>query len=564
MSAINGFRRKTLKLPCRTATFAVNATVENYRLVRLLSIDRHKTVYLLEPQAVLCVRHNFYRLPQDLLDALTRGVPGLVRVLRAGTLDGYWYTIDEYLAPLPDCSSLSGPQRRQIVAGMAAAVNAMHDLGYCHVDIKLEHFRVDARGRVALIDLDSAARFSSGSHHTAPLEYTPEYAAPELFQGQFSTASDLYALGKSLAEWAGSFPAADSSGIPALASALTAAMPQNRYNYTQVRQYLAGEPVETATGPRTYSAGQTVGVQTAYSDRQLALYLSLHYTDAVHYVQSHTRLSRGEAAPARVAKLIHYLDRSLPLFWEGRPLASTQEIAAEMSRTFPRKNPSMVELLRSGVLLEFSQIVQADEALRAMLQSAVHQPESAYWQVSRAFGGRFATEAPVVSLTALSRKLSQLDSLLDSRLQHGDPAAVAAVLRTVNKRPDRGNIDVVIQQLQALPIDQQQTNLTNVTRDKAFGFSIHTTLPQPGQYPDDVELPALFEPGALYLVSGQSFRTWKDTNREQKAARRKRNIAILKAAGWAAAAVAILALLPYILKLLLILGILWILFQILL
>ena len=195
MSEAIGIIRSTLKLPSRTQTFSVGKMFNGYRIAGVLSIYKQKTVFRLDRNAVLCVRHSGYKLPEDLLNPLMQNTRGLVRILHSGTHDGCFYTIDEALKSLPRFSSLDTDTKKRLVKEMADAVNQLHNLGYCHLDIKPEHFGLDRSGHIRMIDLDSARKYNGRLTSCATIEYSTHYAAPEVFSQRFGTASDIFSLG---------------------------------------------------------------------------------------------------------------------------------------------------------------------------------------------------------------------------------------------------------------------------------------------------------------------------------------------------------------------------------
>ena len=75
----------------------------------------------------------------------------------------------------------------------------LHDLGYVHGDLKLQHFRIKQQQAV-LIDYEQC--FHIRDVEVMPNTATPRYMAPELFHAApKSFATDLYALGIIWLEW---------------------------------------------------------------------------------------------------------------------------------------------------------------------------------------------------------------------------------------------------------------------------------------------------------------------------------------------------------------------------
>lgn len=83
----------------------------------------------------------------------------------------------------------------RILAEVASTLAALHEAAFVHGDLKPEHVRVTAQGRVYLLDLGAAVA-STHSSSGAPPVLTPAFAAPELLVGERpSPLSDLFSLG---------------------------------------------------------------------------------------------------------------------------------------------------------------------------------------------------------------------------------------------------------------------------------------------------------------------------------------------------------------------------------
>lgn len=83
----------------------------------------------------------------------------------------------------------------QILSAVAHALQAVHDLGFLHGDVKPENVLVDPAGRHRLIDFQLARPWPFPVE--SPVAGTPWYMAPEALQpgGHLVPATDVYALG---------------------------------------------------------------------------------------------------------------------------------------------------------------------------------------------------------------------------------------------------------------------------------------------------------------------------------------------------------------------------------
>src|SRR5687768_5921275 len=67
----------------------------------------------------------------------------------------------------------------RILAEVATTLAALHEAAFVHGDLKPEHVRVTAPGRVYLLDLGAAVASTQASSDAPPI-LTPAFAAPEL------------------------------------------------------------------------------------------------------------------------------------------------------------------------------------------------------------------------------------------------------------------------------------------------------------------------------------------------------------------------------------------------
>jgi serine/threonine protein kinase len=85
----------------------------------------------------------------------------------------------------------------EIASQIAAGLQAVHDAGVIHRDLKTPNIMLDPAGRARLMDFGIAKRKGDGTlTTTGTILGTPEYMSPEQAQGQkIDHRSDLYALG---------------------------------------------------------------------------------------------------------------------------------------------------------------------------------------------------------------------------------------------------------------------------------------------------------------------------------------------------------------------------------
>ena len=93
---------------------------------------------------------------------------------------------------------LSMNQVIQVLLQSLDVLNTLHDIGWLHGDLKIEHFRKD-HSQCYLIDFEQAHTLDK---NFSKISATPRYMAPELFHGEAKTVqTDIYALGIIWLQW---------------------------------------------------------------------------------------------------------------------------------------------------------------------------------------------------------------------------------------------------------------------------------------------------------------------------------------------------------------------------
>src|SRR6056297_2579669 len=180
--------------------------------------------------------------------------PNLVAVLDASSTSSVPYlvmprlegaTMQAYLEASP---AKPLPVALWLVRQLAEALDALHNAGWVHGDVKPENAVVGSRGHVTLVDLGFACRtHTAAGHH---FRGTPTYAAPESLQDDRAAmpAMDVFSLGRLLWQWLMRADAADQPMIEPIAElveSMIAPDPQERPTAARVAKKLLKLEIET-------------------------------------------------------------------------------------------------------------------------------------------------------------------------------------------------------------------------------------------------------------------------------------------------------------------------------
>jgi serine/threonine-protein kinase len=129
--------------------------------------------------------------------------PNIVTIHNLGTLHGLHFIEMEYVPgglTLRESLVREGPLEPLRAAALARqvglALQAAHDAGLVHRDVKPANVLLTPDGRAKLSDFGLVRKLDDLAQGSAPLAGTPTFMAPELFRGTpASPQSDIYALG---------------------------------------------------------------------------------------------------------------------------------------------------------------------------------------------------------------------------------------------------------------------------------------------------------------------------------------------------------------------------------
>lgn len=165
------------------------------------SLERYvalKVLHRYDPQLLVKFQSEA-RLTAKLVE---QGVPNIRRVYEVGqTADGHLFVALEYVEDSLQAALRRAKKRNRRIQPLAAArmlqpvaqaLDAIHSLGWVHLDIKPQNILIARGGRAVLADFGIAQRRGTVTHACTPAYASPEQAAGDQPVGPWS---DIYSLG---------------------------------------------------------------------------------------------------------------------------------------------------------------------------------------------------------------------------------------------------------------------------------------------------------------------------------------------------------------------------------
>ncbi|MBI2478651.1 MAG: serine/threonine protein kinase [Planctomycetia bacterium] len=284
----------------RGARHQLTRTIGSWHLVRLLGEGAWTEVYQARPTASVREETADYIVKvlksscQDdpiAIQSLQREAfvaqhvrhPHLTSILSSHTDRVPRFVVMPYIVGISTANALQlagrfiVPQALWIVRQTAEALQALHQAGWLHGDVKSANIIVSANGHATLADLGLARSLDASRSSAEPLTGSMSYACPETFNPNvpFSPVSDVYSLGITLYELlTASRPFNDVDPTDLAAAHLTRPMPDPRLAVPQLpprvsrllRQMLAKNPLRRPTVPELIAWLVDLEVET-FSER---------------------------------------------------------------------------------------------------------------------------------------------------------------------------------------------------------------------------------------------------------------------------------------------------------
>lgn len=207
-----------IECPACGANFRVKTEFGPYRLTRRHAIGGMSMVFAahdatLDREVALKILSEEYSANERRIDAFEQEAritaslshPNVVRVFRTGRAFGRFYIAMEMVPGghleerIRELGKIPEAEMLPIAIEVAMGLQAAHNAGLIHRDVKPGNILMDARGHARLVDFGLALVTQGGKALASEIWATPYYVPPETIEGQVEDfRSDIYAFGSTL------------------------------------------------------------------------------------------------------------------------------------------------------------------------------------------------------------------------------------------------------------------------------------------------------------------------------------------------------------------------------
>lgn len=367
--------------------------IDGYRLIEALGAGGMGTVYLAEqerPQRLVALKvlHPWLRSEVGTARfrfeamALARvGHPNIPTVYEAGETNGApWIAMElvrgEPLHVHARQQALSGMARAALVVQLADAVQAAHDVGLVHRDIKPHNLLVTARGVPKILDFGVSAGVEEQDEVLRQRVGTRGWSSPEQLEGSAVTArADIYALGVVASALLVRHEGEPTSAVPSVplpASALLADLPPDVAPV--LARSVAADPADRYPTAAAFAddLGRALRFEPVQAVRPTLPYL------ARRWLQRNRRVARAAAMLAAVG-----LVSTAVVFVQGRLDEAARSRAADamVEAELQRLGPDIEVASRLIDLASRSEVQGTDAAVEALVQAGRLASRGAAWEL---------------------------------------------------------------------------------------------------------------------------------------------------------------------------------------
>lgn len=187
-------RRQTIEKPSESIAFSQGKMIDGYKIESHLTSGSQCELFKSRNNII-----NVYFInnePDDHLVECLTNVENthLLRIYKHGVYQEHKYIVTKKYSKIVDFLSMTVEEQIEMIHNQVEAIKELHNFGYCHLDIKKEHFMFDGNN-VVLIDIGCASKI--GETYTGPIS---PFASAELYSGVFTKETDYFAFGIAILE----------------------------------------------------------------------------------------------------------------------------------------------------------------------------------------------------------------------------------------------------------------------------------------------------------------------------------------------------------------------------